>query len=254
MSAPHQPGGPSAPKKTSPWIFVLIGCAGMIVIAGVAMVALGFFAVNKAKEAGLDPDLLKEQPALAAAKMMAAANPDIEVVDVDEGAGKITFREVKTGKTVTLNVDEIKQGKISFESSEGETLSMEATGSGSAAGIKMESGEGTYQMGAGAVANLPDWLPTYPGTEPAGVMSQDTPEYTAGAANFTTTDSIADVMNFYKEAMEDAGLEVNVVQHSGASMGAMVTGESADKGRSAGAIIAAGDNGTSVNLTFKNQK
>ena len=49
MSAGHPTGGEPAPKKTSPWIFVLIGCAGLIVIAGVAMVGLGYFAVNKVK-------------------------------------------------------------------------------------------------------------------------------------------------------------------------------------------------------------
>ena len=33
------------------------------------------FVVNKAKQAGLDPDLIKKNPALAAAKLAVAANP-----------------------------------------------------------------------------------------------------------------------------------------------------------------------------------
>ncbi len=257
MSAGHPIGGAPAPKKTSPWIFALIGCVGLIVIAGVATVGLGYFAFNKAKEAGLDPSLLREQPALAAAKMMAAANPDIEVVDVDEDAGRITFLDKKTGKTVTMDADRIKQGELVFEGEEGEVFSVKADAAAEGAGVlEMKTTEGTYQMGVGAKAKLPSWLEEYPGTEPAGVMHQESSQQIAGAVTFTTSDSVEDVMEFYKKVFEDAGLEVNVVQQSGTTMSAMVIGESADKTRSASAILGSGDggSGTTGNLTYKEAK
>jgi hypothetical protein len=261
MSAGHPTGGAPAPKKTSPWIFVLIGCVGLIVIGGAVMVGVGYFAVSKVKEAGFDPALMKEQPALAAAKMMAAANPDIEVVDVDEDGGRITFRDKKSGKTVTMDADKIQQGELVFESEEGEVFSLKSTDAAASAGegagmVEMKTKEGTFQMGAGGKAKLPSWLDEYPGTEPAGVMHQEGPQQIVGAVTFTTSDSVEDVMEFYKKVFEDAGLEVNVVQHSGAAMGAMVTGDSTDKKRSAGAILGPGEggSGTSGNLTYREAK
>jgi hypothetical protein len=249
MSAAPPVGGAPPKKKTSPWIFVLIGCAGLIVVVGVAMVAIGFFAVNKAKEAGFDPSLLKENPALAAAKLAAAADEDIEVVGVDEDAGTITFREKSTGKEVTMNASDIREGKITFESDEGETATFEAGGAAEGEGFRVQTPEGSYQLGAPAGAALPGWLPAYPGTSPEGVMSSTTPEGRGGSATMKTGDSPAQVIAFYKKALEDAGMEVSTVDQAG--RGGMVSGETADKSRGAMIIIGADGGGTTVNATYR---
>jgi hypothetical protein len=71
--------------------------------------------------------------------MMAAVNPDIEVLDVDEDRGLVKVREKKTGKTLTLNFEDLKKGKIVVKTNEGEEV---------AVGGKWEP---------------PDWVPSYPG-------------------------------------------------------------------------------------------
>jgi hypothetical protein len=251
MSAPN-PAGPqvAGPKKTSPWLFVLIGCGGLIVILGIALMAGGFFVFQKAKEAGLDPDMLRENPALAAAKMIAATNPDIEVVSADDDGERITFREKSTGKTVTLSLDEVKQGRIRFESDDGEEVVIGSTGEGEAGGFRMESSKGSYEIGASSSVDLPDWLPVYPGAEAKGMMKSTTPEGRAGTTSVTTSDPVERVMEFYQKALEDAGLKVNTVETSGATSGAMVSGESPDGKRGAMIMIGTGDEGTTAAVSY----
>lgn len=248
---PQQGGPPAGPKKTSPWIFVLIGCAGLIVIAGVAAVALGVFAVHKAREAGIDPDLMREKPALAAAKLIAAANPDVEVIAVDENTERITFREKSTGKTVTLNLDQVKQGRISFESEEGGEVTLESSGEGA---MTVTSPEGTMQMGSAASATLPAWLKAYPGSASQGVVSSETADGRSGTVAFQTKDSAEAAVKFYRQALESAGLKVTTMQESGAAAGGMVNGESEDGKRSAAVIITSGENGVSIHVTFQEKK
>ena len=58
--APEPPGLP-AKKKTSPVVWVLVGCLGLIVIVGVVAIIGGFFVAQKVKQAGLDPALWEPQ-------------------------------------------------------------------------------------------------------------------------------------------------------------------------------------------------
>ena len=251
MSAPN-PAGPqvAGPKKTSPWLFILIGCGGLIVIAGIIVMAAGYFGFQKAKEAGFDLDSLRENPALAAAKVIAATNPDIEVVEVDDDGERITFREKSTGKTVTLSLDEVKQDRIRFESDNGEEVVIGSTGEGEAGGFRVESSEGTYEIGGSSSVDLPDWLPVYLGAEAKGMMKTNTPEGRGGTASITTGDTVQQVMQFYQKALEDAGLKVNTVETSGTASGAMVSGESSDGKRGAMIMIGTGDEGTTAAVSY----
>lgn len=49
---------------------------------------------------------------LEAAKHLLQANPDLEVANSDATAGTVTIRNKKTGETVTLSVEDIKQGRF----------------------------------------------------------------------------------------------------------------------------------------------
>ncbi len=237
----------SGQKKTSPWLYILIGCGGLIIVAGIAMVALGVFAVHKAKEAGLDPELLQEQPALAAAKIYAALNPDVEVVEVDEDGERVTFREKSTGKEVTVTLDELKQGRVVFESEEGGRVTI----GGQEGSIVVESDEGNVTIGAGAEVELPSWLKLYPGAEAQGTMSSNAPGKRGGSVGFTTGDSVDKVVAFYERVFKEAGLAVNTVRRQSADVsGAMISGESADGKRSVLLTVGKEEKGTAVTLTF----
>src|SRR5450759_1653720 len=87
--APAPPGGPGAmypppPKKTSPIVWVLVGLGAFLLLVVIAVAGAGFFLVHKVKQAGLDPELMRRNPGLATVKMMAALNPNIEVLSVNE--------------------------------------------------------------------------------------------------------------------------------------------------------------------------
>src|SRR6476620_7608924 len=106
---------PPPQKKSNVLVWVVAGCGTFVVISVIVVFLGGYFIWNKAKEAGLDPELMQKRPALAVAKMMVAANPDVELVSVDDEKGLITVKDKKTGKTVTVNLEEAQKGKITFK-------------------------------------------------------------------------------------------------------------------------------------------
>jgi TonB family protein len=108
---PPYPGG-SPPKsggrKTG--LYIAGGCVGLLLIAVVSFFVASYFIYNKAKrvakEAGVDSQVMGKKPGLAAAKLLAALNPDIEIESVDDKNNTVTLRDKKTGETTTLSQDE----------------------------------------------------------------------------------------------------------------------------------------------------
>src|SRR5215813_11765721 len=66
----------TAARKTSPIVWILIAVAGVFVLGIVGVMGTTFFLVHKAKQAGLDTDLMSRNPGMAIAKMVTAFNPD----------------------------------------------------------------------------------------------------------------------------------------------------------------------------------
>src|SRR5688572_9107410 len=114
-----QPEG-VAKKKTSVWAWVAIGCVGIVVLGAVAFGGLVWWGANKAVDKA---KTMAEDPT-AVVEMIAAMNPDIEIVDRDAGNGKVTVRNKQTGETVTVDLEDVRQGKIGFSSDEGESATM----------------------------------------------------------------------------------------------------------------------------------
>ena len=68
MSTAYPPAPQPAPKKKiSPIVWILGGCGVFVVLAILVVIAGGLFVFNKAKQAGLDPELMRKNPALGAA-------------------------------------------------------------------------------------------------------------------------------------------------------------------------------------------
>lgn len=202
-----RPAAPAAPaavaRKTSPIVWVLIGI-GVVILLIVGLITVGaFVAMHKLKQAGLDPALWEKNPGVAAAKMLAAANPDAEVLSVDENAGVVVIREKSTGKTVKLNFADLKQGRITAES-EGQKVSI----SGQGEGVEVKSAEGTAKFAAGSSVKLPSWLPAYSGAKDAGGLTSSGANGEAGSYGFKTSDSPAAVIQFYDSALKKAGFKI----------------------------------------------
>ena len=74
LPPPPPPGaGLPAPKKVSPVVWILGGCAVLVFLGVAAMTVGGLFIAHKVKQAGLDPDLMQKHPEVAVVKMIVAA-------------------------------------------------------------------------------------------------------------------------------------------------------------------------------------
>lgn len=231
VSAPPVAAAEVAPpgkKKVSPIVWILAGLVGFFLLIGILVVGAGFFVVNKVKNAGFDTELMQKNPVLGAAKIAVALNPEVEVLNVDEEKGTLSIRDKKTGKVITMNAEDVKEGKITFsDESTGESVS----------------------FGADRAAKLPDWVPTYPGSAPQGTFSASGKEGAGGMAHFTTSDAPSKVLSFYQEALKGAGYEVTMTSSSEAS-GGIVSAENKSARHTVLVTAAPGDDGTTVSLTY----
>jgi len=234
-------------------MYVLVGC-GTITILGIITVILGgYFIWNKAKDAGLDPELMQKRPAMAVAKMLVATNPDVELVSVDDEKGLITVKDKKTGKTVTVNLDEARSGKISIKGDgKDEEVTIEAKGSGDTGSVELKSKEGSAKFGAGASAKLPDWFPAYPGASTQGVFSSESADGISGSFGFATGDSIDKVVRFYEENLKESGFKTttNTVQQNGVLNMETLAAEDDNKKRTAFVTAINEQGSTKVTVVF----
>jgi hypothetical protein len=244
------PGAPAVPKKKGPLVWILAGCLGLIVIGGILIIAGGYFVANKIKQAGLDPALIQKNPGLAVVKMMVAANPDIEILGVDEDRGIIKVRDKKDGKTLTINLEDAKNGKIVFLDEKGEKVEINAKGEGDQASMEVRTAEGTMRMG-GDVGKLPDWLPMYPGAKADGTFGLTSKEGEAASFQLKTSDSPAKVAAFYESALKSKGFEVGKM---GEGETITLTANDPNSERTAGVIISGSSEGTTVMLNFQNKQ
>jgi hypothetical protein len=249
---PQQPFSPQPPqKKSNALVWVIAGCGTFIVLGIIVVFLGGYFVWNKAKEAGLDPELMQKRPALAVAKIFVAANPDVELVSVDDEKGLITIKDKKTGKTVTVNLDQARSGKITFKGEgKDEEITMEAKGEGDTGSLEVKTKDGTAKFGTTSAAKLPNWLPAYPGATIEGTFSAEGKDGEGGSFSFSTTDSTEKVVKFYEDNLKQSGLKVtiNTVEKNGEV--SSLVGEDESKKRSALIMVISAKGERQVTVAF----
>jgi len=99
---------PPAQSSNSALKIVAIGCAVVVVAGVIATVIAIWYAKRKVEQ-------FADNPGYATLRLAVAANPELETVDADAAKGTITVRNRKDGKTLTLNVDSVKDGKLVIE-------------------------------------------------------------------------------------------------------------------------------------------
>ena len=249
---PQPPMGAPPPQKGSGtklilWIVGII--VGLMLLGFGSCAVIGFYAMHKVKQAGLDSDLMKKNPALATAKMAISMSPDAEIVSSDDDAGTIMVRDKKTGKTTTMKFDPAKKSMVMIDES-GKSVSMTTTGEGSSGGIEVKSSEGTMKLGASS-DKAPDWVPAYPGSSPQNTYSATNAGEQTGSFTFTTSDAAEKVIAFYSDTLKAHSFTVsNMTGNSEGKTGGMVTGEDKANKRTVMATIGTEDDGTHVNVTF----
>jgi len=228
---------PVAAAKTSPLVWILAGCGGLIVIA-----ALVFgFVLFKTRQF---VHTAQRNPAYAIARLAAAANPDIEILSTDEDKGTMTVRNKKTGETLTVNMQDAQKGKFVFEQN-GKKAEINAHAEGDKGSFEIKSSEGSMKFGTND--KVPDWVPVYSGATPQGVFSAQSPQGATGSFRFTTNDSIDQVAHFYQDALKNAGMKLTTTTTAGF---AMVSGEDAGANRKVVVTASPSGNATSVGVTY----
>jgi hypothetical protein len=252
---PAAPVVAGAAKGTSPLVWILGILFGLFVLGVLAMVAGGLFVAHKVKQAGLDPDLMRRNPGIAITKMLAAANPDVSVVSVDEGKSMVTILDKKTGKTVTVSFADIQEGKIKFQEQGEAAITVDAGGAAKTGSVEIKGPDGTMRLG-GFNVKVPDWIPSYPSSKPQGAMSVQKGEEEGGTYTFNTPDAAKDVMSFYEQNLQKTGFKITsrTMHDAGGSSGGMLTAEDADKKRTVVVTLGTADGGTNVNVLFEVKK
>lgn len=246
---PAQPAAtpPPAPgkKKTSPWVWVAVGCGVLFLLVVLAFVGAGVFLFKKGK------DFVKgaeRNPAVAAAKVAAALNPEIEVVDSDDEAGTVTIRNKKTGEVITLDAKDIQKGRISFSDEKGKQAHIESSEKEGAVRFSSEEGEVVF----GSSVSLPPWVPVPAGTKLEGGLAASGKSGQGGAAGFKTALSAREVLAFYERELKASGFSptVSKFEQDGNVLGGLVQGKHTD-GRSVLVTVSREGDLTQVALTYE---
>jgi len=247
--------GEQAPaKKGMPtWAWIGIGCAALVIVVLVVVMIGGFFVARKVQDVAAD---FEENPALATARMIVKLNPEFEEVSTDEEAGTMTIRNKRTGEEITVNFEDIEEGRFSFTTDEGEmtidTSEMKESGS-----VRVTDDEGAvvFSTGGAVSEDLPSWVPVYPGSEPTGRHSMRTETEQTGGFELETSDSVKEALEYYKAALEGEGYEVTMNTFAqDDSEGGMVNATHDEKGRNVVAIFASEGGGpTKITVSYSDR-
>jgi len=226
-------------KKGIPvWAWVGIGCAALVMVVLIVVMVGGFFVARKVQDVAAD---FEENPALATARMIVKLNPELEEVSTDEEAGTMTIRNTKTGEKITVNFEDIEEGRFSFTTDEGE-ITVDASEMKESGSLKVtnEDGEVVLSTGGAVSDDVPSWVPVYPGSEPTSRHTMRTDEEQTGGFELETSASVKEALDFYRAALEGEGFEVSMNTFTqDESEGGMVNGSHGDKGRNVVAIFSA---------------
>ena len=169
---------PPPPKKTNWVLFAALGCFGLMLMIGAVFAIGSYFVYNKVKDV-----VDTKNPTAMVAKIIEMSNPDAEVVKVDSDTGSVTIKDKKTGKVITMNLDDVKKGKITFEGPDGE---------------KAEFG----------TAKLPDWIPAYPGATVTTGMTGSGKQGSGGMVSMSADGKAEDILKWYEDKFTAAGMSV----------------------------------------------
>ncbi|HSL84482.1 MAG TPA: hypothetical protein VLF66_17045 [Thermoanaerobaculia bacterium] len=248
---PPAPGAAPKKKGLSPLAWIGIGCGGLLLLAIIAFVVAGAIGLSwlggKAKE-------FEANPAMASAKMMVRVNPELELVESDDEAGTLTIRNKKTGEVMTVGLDEIEEGRIRFQSEDGEeiTIGMEEGDEEGEGAFTVRDREGKTRMriGAGGEQDIPSWVPRYEDASAQGTYYSESGGQISGGFSFETADSVDEVLAYFAEAFADAGLEETGRTSSQIGQGRYATINGEGGGRTVGVMATSEGETTQVVVSY----
>lgn len=240
------PGPPApGPKKTNPIVWILGIIVAFVVLGMLGLFVVGVMVAHKVKK-------MADNPGVEVTKMIASMNPDVSVVSTDDERGTITIRDKKTGKTVTMNFNDARKGKFSFDS-DGEHATINAFPDGKG-GIEIASEDGSVKIGSGG--KVPGWVPVYPGAEAHVNFSAQGKDGASGTFQFETADAPEKVAAFYSDRLKEQGLKItgNISGQVNEQSGSMLTAENDQKTRTVLLTIGRSEGKNTVNVVFTSKE
>ncbi len=217
MTSTQPPASPPAKKKgLHPAAWVAIGCAGVLVVTAVSAVIVTVFVFNKVKDVTAD---FRENPAMGAAALLVRMNPELELLDRNDRAQKLTIRNKDTGQEAVFDLADVQQGRLAFRTPEGAV---------------------DLQVLGGKPADVPSWVPVFPGGEVQGGWSATADGERAGGFTLTAGRADADLFEFYRSRLEDAGFatQVQVTGPAGGEPAGTLIAVSSDERRGVSVVVA----------------
>ena len=243
---------PLPPGKKSNVLLWIVGIVVVVMVGFTAMCGLGgYFLMRKAKQSGLDSELLTKNPGYATAKLMVTMNPELDVVSSDDSSGNIVVREKKTGKTMTFKFDAEKKSMVVVDE-DGKSATVKLNTDGDKSGIEVQSSDGTAKFSTSGSSQMPAWIPTYPGSTPKGTFSSQTKDGNQSTFAFKTNDAPAKVMSYYQDQLKSGGF--NITMTTNTPQGGMVMAEDGSKTRSVMLTVGGSGDGTDVSVTSIEKK
>ncbi len=219
----------STRKGMPVWAWILIGCGTMMLLAAVAFGVVAWWGVGKLR--GLASDM-ESNPALTTARMVVAANPELEEVAVDQDRGTMTIRNTTTGEEITVDFEAASQGRLSFSKGD-EKVTIEAD-QGSDGTVKITSGQGELRFSTGeqAATDRPEWVVLYPAAEVTSHHALRHDTGVSGGVELRTADSVETVAAHFKSSLEGQGFTMQVASFAaGGDTTMMLTGTDEATGR-----------------------
>jgi hypothetical protein len=209
---------PPSPQKSNTLLWVLVGCGGLLLLVG--MVVVGGIAY------------VAHNPARFMTKMITAANPNVEVVSVNNGSQKITLRDKKTGKVYTITFNDAKNGRFAM------------------------TGDDNASFNFGGRAKIPAWVPDYPNSNPQSSFSAQGAEGNTGTFTFKTSDLSDKVIKFYQDQFQSSGLKIttNMTHQEGQSSTGILVAEDDVKKHTLTVVIGVEGRETTVAVTYAANK
>lgn len=101
------------------------------------------------------------------------------------------------------------------------------------------------------IVEVPDWIPSYPDTEPVLLYASESADASFGSISFSTRDERKQVLDFFRDRLEASGFTLEVTRFGGPDgrIG-LITGSAADAKRGITVTIDAGENETGVVINY----
>ena len=229
-----------------------IGCGALTLVV---LIAIGLIVMKLGQKAREFAGDFKKNPAKAAAMLALRANPDLEVVNADDGKGEVTIKDKKTGEITTVSFSELAQGKLTMKNGKGEEVSIDASAAKDGK-VTVKGPNGETVIGGSAAAPLPSWLPAYPGMKSeSGALNVSRADKKAGISISYTTDDPTKVKDFYEAQFKAAGFktEAKLVNVGNFATGS-VKAEKADTAQKVTIVITGESGKTSITANYEEPK